>query len=74
MVSIPGFGGFQLPDIGGMIRERIAKIFADIGEDTPIAYGIKEQSQSLVDLLDGVIHGIAELERRLPPIEDNKAA
>ena len=51
-----------------MIRERIAKIFADIGEDTPIAYGMKDQSQSLVDLLDGVIHGIAALERRLPPI------
>jgi hypothetical protein len=74
MAYFPGLGGFQLPDIPGMVRARVAKIFADIGEDTPIAYGIKGHSQSLVDLLDGVIHGSAELERRLPPIEDDKAA
>jgi hypothetical protein len=68
------FGGFQLPDIPGMIRRRIEQIFADINpEETPLAHGIRSHSESVLDMLDGLIHAVAEIEKKLPP-EQGKAA
>lgn len=60
------FGGFQFPDIAGMIRDRITSIFTDISpEESPLAHGIQAKSDSIVDMLDGMVHAIAELEKQV---------
>jgi hypothetical protein len=37
-----------------------------------LAYGVKSRGTAIVDLLDGVVHAIAELEKQLP--KQDKAA
>jgi hypothetical protein len=64
------FGGFQLPDIKGMFADRVKAIFADINPDeSPLAKGIESHSASMVDLVDGLVHAVAELEKQLPKEE-----
>ena len=68
------FGGFQLPDIKGLFAARIRAIFADINPDeSPLARGIESRSDSMVDILDGLVHAVAELEKKLPK-QDEAAA
>jgi hypothetical protein len=60
------FGGFQLPDINGMFAARVKAIFADINlDESPLAKGIESHSDSVVDLVDRLVHAAAELEKQL---------
>jgi hypothetical protein len=70
------FGGFRLPDIRGLIAARFRRIFSDISpQESPLAHGIQDRGNSRADLLDGVIHAVAELEKRVPkPGGEDKAA
>lgn len=56
------------------IGARVRQIFADVdAKETPLAHGIGERGDSLLDLIDGAVHAIAELEKRLPERRDNAA-
>lgn len=56
------------------VAARVRKIFADVDpEQTPLAHSIGERGDSLLDLLDGAVHAIAELEKRLPENRDKAA-
>lgn len=63
-------GGFRLPDIKGLFAQRERAIFADINPDeSPRTKGIESRGGSIVDLIDGLIHVVAELEKQLPKQE-----
>jgi hypothetical protein len=67
------FGGFQLPDIKRMFAQRQRAIFADINPDkSPRTKGIESRSGSMLDLIDGLVHVVAELERQ-PPKQEKAA-
>jgi hypothetical protein len=53
-------------------KMRIDMMFADIGPDTPVARGIRAHGDSLVDLIDGIVHAVQTLEKRL--LSQDKAA
>ena len=56
------------------VTRRVGAIFADIDADkSPLAHGIQTRGNTIVDLLDGVIHAVAELEKRLPPPTEQAA-
>lgn len=52
--------------VKAQIDNRVDAIFADIdAEETPLASGVKSQGTGIFDLLDGVVHAIAELEKQV---------
>jgi hypothetical protein len=54
------------------LNRRIGAMFADINaEESPIAYGVKSHGPAIFDMLDGVVHAIAELEKQ---VNHDKAA
>jgi hypothetical protein len=60
--------------IKAQYKSRVDGMFADIDADaTPVTYGIRAHGDSFIDLIDGAVHAIAELEKQLPKKEDKAA-
>ncbi len=60
--------------VAAAVKGRVDAIFGDINaEETPVAHGIRQCGDATYDLLDGVVHAIAELEKRLPGKNDKAA-
>ena len=57
----------ELPTkMGAHVEERVASIFEDIDpEATPHAYSVKAAGNTVLDLIDGLVHAVAAIEKDL---------
>ena len=57
----------ELPSkMGAHVEERVASIFEDIDpEATPHAYSVKAAGNTVLDLIDGLVHAVAAIEKDL---------
>ena len=57
----------ELPSkMGAHVEERVASIFEDIDpEASPHAYSVKAAGNTVLDLLDGLVHAVAAIEKDL---------
>ncbi|BBX52226.1 hypothetical protein GCM10009645_15540 [Mycolicibacterium poriferae] len=76
-----GFPGNPFQSLIGMADgfkseygRRVRAIFSDVDpEQSPLAHSVQSKGDSIVDLLDGLVHAVAELEQRLPEKGDRAA-
>ena len=57
----------ELPSkMGAHVEERVASIFEDIDpEASPHAYSVKTAGNTVLDLIDGLVHAVAAIEKDL---------
>ena len=57
----------ELPSkMGAHVEERVASIFEDIDpEASPHAYSVKAAGNTVLDLIDGLVHAVAAIEKDL---------